>query len=758
VQPAGVVARAVSKRAAWLAATLAAAIIAGGAAYWYGVRPIDLPAPERSPVTRHPSPASEDFVGDDSCAGCHQAQFAAWSKSTHGQAGGPPAQRAPALSAANVIAPFSGVLRFANARVTPRIRSDSYEFLVEQPGEPAVILTVDGVVGGGHIYGGGTQAFFTRRPDGTLRMIPFEWSRHDRVWFCNTNSRSGRGWAPITSAIRLEECGDWPPTRVLGDIARFAGCQSCHASQAVVTADTTRGGYVTTFTSLAINCESCHGPARQHLELARAGRLADDVGITSLAMLDKDASVKACYQCHALKDQLREGYRSGAPLESHYSLKLPLLGDAPLFPDGRIRTFAYQEGHSYSDCYLNGGMTCVSCHDPHGQTYRSVVGDPLVGRFDDRQCTSCHLSKGEQPALHTKHPPSVSCTSCHMPSRQEPETRALSRQFSDVRVIPYERADHTIPIPRPQLDSAYRFVSACAKCHAGMTTAQQVAQIRSWWGELKPFQPKPYARFDSLSRVLQAATPDLELDDAARRRVEALLRSGDVDERAVALATLHLTEGGKRGTRRGLASALRRDTASDGLRARWAVALGYMGDYYAGQGRLDNARIAYARAIEVRPSQAHLHLSLANAQRDAGDVAGALASYRQSLELDSRVGIAWVNYGIALGAAGDTTAAVDALRRAARLDANDPLAWFNLANIHFVRRELDSARILYERTARLDPSIATAHFQLARVGLLRRDERAALRSLRRGLAWDSSDASAREMAAVLARRASRGGG
>jgi tetratricopeptide (TPR) repeat protein len=339
-----------------------------------------------------------------------------------------------------------------------------------------------------------------------------------------------------------------------------------------------------------------------------------------------------------------------------------------------------------------------------------------------------------------------------MPSRQEPETRAVARAFAGTAVVPYGRSDHTISIPRPRLDSAYRFASACASCHAAMSTAQQVAQIRAWWGDEKPMQPKPYASFDTLSRVLQAATPDLELDDLARSRVAAFLRSGDIDERALALATLHLTEGEKRATRRTLSSALRGDSA-DALRARWAVALGYMGDYYAEQGRAENARIAYSRAIEVRPSAAQLHLSLANSLRDAGEVPASLESYRRSLALDSRSSLAWVNYANALTAAGDTVTALDALGRASQVDPNEPLAWFNLANIRFVRRELDSAALLYERVARIDPSIAAAHFQLARIGLFRRDETAALQSLRRGLAFDSSDASALEMAAVLARRA-----
>ncbi len=730
----------------------AAATTAGVTAFAFGAcGAVELPPPrEADPVP----PARSEFVGAERCASCHSEQYALWRRSTHGRAGGDP-------SAESVIAPFTGVIRFANASVEPRVRGGVYEFVVRQRDEPARTLRVDGVIGGGHIYGGGTQGFVTTYADGTIRLLPFEWSRHQRAWFCNTNSRSGRGWSPITTSMRLEECGDWPPVRVLGDVPRYANCQSCHASQATVTLDSAAHRYRTDVTSLAINCESCHGPAARHVRLAEAGTIgaSADIGLASLATLDKTTSVGVCYQCHAVKDQLREGFVSGAPLESFYSLKFPLLGDRPLLPDGRIRTFAYQEGHSFSDCYLNGGMTCVSCHDPHDQSYRSFTGDRLQGRFDDRQCTSCHLSKAERPSDHTKHeaPSTVSCVSCHMPFRQEPDTRAANPRHARNPVVPYTRSDHTISIPRPRADSALGFVSACGQCHADESVDEQEAQVRALWGRIKPPKPEsnPYATFANLGRILETIAPDTGLSPETDRRLQELARSPDDDIRAGVLAALHLARGADRGTRASLAAALRAEGSRDAaLRARWALALAHMGDRYAAGGRPANAALAYSRALEVRPTSARLLLSLANAQRDAGNYTEAVASYRRSIAFDPRAPLAYVNLGIALTAAGDTAGAIRAYTQATALDASEPLAWFNLGNIALVRGDLDRAGMLYQRAASLDPGIALTHFQLARVSLLKRDERAALASLRRGLAFDSTDAEARQMAELLARRLS----
>jgi tetratricopeptide (TPR) repeat protein len=752
----------------------------------------ELPPPRE---TLPPSTVSRvDFVGAGRCAGCHAAQYTAWQRSTHGRAGGAPPSRDL------VTAAFDGnPIRFANAVVTPRANGGVYDFVVAEQGEEPRTYRVDGVIGGGHMEGGGTQGFVTRRDDGTVRFLPFDWSRPGHFWFCNTISRADKGWVPITPALRLQDCGDWPPARVLGDQARYGNCQNCHASQLTVAFDTAAHRWNTRYTALSINCESCHGPGRTHVEMmgTNAGARGADIGYAPLATLGKDASVRLCYQCHAVKDHVRDGYLSGDSLATYYSLKFPLLGDRPLYPDGRVRTFAYQEGHQYSDCYLNGGMTCTSCHDPHSQGYRSVAGAPLVGRFDDRQCTSCHASKAGDATEHSHHTaasPGSRCTACHMPYLQHPETGNPLRP-----AVRYARSDHSIAIPRPVADSALGIVGACAGCHAGRATAELERQVHAWWGELKPVKPvvaaqlhfstelhassspglaaaaplllgsaadsagdrHSYARFAGIARLLETYVKpdDPALDAPSVQRLEALATNSDEDVRAIALATLHLARGADPDVRRELAAALRRAGAHDAaLRARWTLALGSMGDRYAGAGDLASALVAYRRALEISPASARVTLSLANAQRDAGELNTAVESYKRSLALDARQPLAWVNMGIALGTAGDTAGAIDALNRAAVLDPGEPLALFNLANIHLSRGELDQAADLYSKAAALDPGIAVTHFRLARVWLLRKQYPAALRELRRGLAFDSTDAPAREAAAALQKAVRPGGG
>ena len=89
-----------------------------------------------------------------------------------------------------------------------------------------------------------------------------------------------------------------------------------------------------------------------------------------------------------------------------------------------------------SKCYdaVDRRISCVACHDPHGQTERTA-------RFYDDKCKACH--SGEQAAGHAtarvaKQCPAASrdCVTCHMPKYELPGSHNLF-------------ADHWIRVVRP---------------------------------------------------------------------------------------------------------------------------------------------------------------------------------------------------------------------------------------------------------------------------------------------------------------------
>jgi tetratricopeptide (TPR) repeat protein len=676
-----------------------------------------------------------------------------------------------------VIAPFDGrAMRFRDAVVTPAVAGNgTYVFTVDQRNRPPQVFQVIAVVGGGFMAGGGTQAFFSRFPDGTVRFLPFDFSRAFQGWVCNTNRRVNRGLVPITPALSLADCGDWPPMRVLGSDERFESCQQCHGSQIQLEYDTTAKHYVTRYTTLAINCESCHGPGRRHVDAMRSGRGAAgaDIGMRALGVLAKDQSLNVCFQCHAVKATLHADYLPGSGLERHFALKFPGLVDTLYFADGRTRGFAYQEGHLSSDCYLNGSMTCVDCHDPHSQHYRDLSGTPLPGRFDDRQCLDCHPSKAERVDRHTHHratSPGSRCTACHMPYLQEPSVGPRVR---------YARSDHTISIPRPLYDSRLGIEDGCAQCHAGMAPERLQAQVSTWYGEFKP-QPRALAaavRADSLTDRLAAARvaladsghdpvaafaalgafflrylhPDMpDLEGEIVRRLETLTGADDLDVRALALACLHLARGSDPAVRRFLARRLRDvDSAGVLMRDRWAWTLRARGSASLQSGDYEEARASYAKALEIEPEDAAALRGLGIAYTRLGNYARATELLKRSLAVRPTQPQVLVELAFAAAEQGDVTAAVAMYRRALALNPWEPAAYANLGLTYLQLGEVDSAIVVLRRAVDLDPSLASANFALASAYQRSGRQRETIAALERGLEFDPTNASARQLLEAL---------
>ncbi len=587
-----------------------------------------------------------DFAGSEACKDCHADIYNVWKQSTHGQAGGLPGE-------VKMIARFDGrPLYFKDATVYPRRKGkNTYEFLIKRPGKADELIPVTAIVGGGHMHGGGTQSFFTELPDGSYRFLPFDYIRDEGIWFVQL--RKNGHWVPISRDIALPDLLNWPPHRLLGDIAGTSNCQNCHGSQIITEADGNQ--FDSRFATLAINCESCHGPGKRHIERMRSGSASADIGMAALATVDKDQSLNVCFQCHAQKSMLKEGFLPGDDLESFYSLKLPILGNAPYLPDGKVASFAYQQNHLFSDCYVNGSMTCVDCHDPHNQGYRDIYGKVLKGKFDNGQCTGCHASKANEPEMHSKHKPGSAgdlCTSCHMPFLQH---RGLGDQLR------FARSDHTIPVPRPGLESAYGIENACQQCHENRSIDWIKKEIDRLWGPTKPLnavvdnllaadsvngrldlarlllktdQSHPIAEFTNLGKFVRGQLrPDMgNLEPEIIDLLKKLGKHRDQDLRALALSALHLSRGNDPAVRdflvRSLASG---DSAGLGLRDRWTLMIDYFGGVYASEGRHDVAIKAYNKALAITPEDAVTLGNLARSYEATNNLAGAITAYQRAI-------------------------------------------------------------------------------------------------------------------------------
>ena len=700
------------------------------------------------------------YAGAESCAECHRAQYAAWRESTHARSGGVP-------TAVTLIAPFNREpIVFADAIVRPTLTTEGRaSFEVAWRDRPVETLLVDGVVGGGHMQGGGTQGFFSRMRDGTVRFLPFDFSRQLDRWFCR--SQPDGKWLPITADRPLASCTDWPPRRTLGAVAGASGCDQCHGSQIRTRWSPENRDWITEFASLSINCESCHGPARRHVEIAHSGRMGDesDIGVRSLVTLDKRESVVVCLQCHGEKLSLETGDGIIEPenFERRYSVLLPMLTDPPYTPDFRHKKFGYQGPHLASACFVDGAMTCTDCHDPHTQRYRDHLGRLLQGRDDDGQCTSCHASKAATVSRHTFHAeesPGSRCVACHMPSLQHP---AVGER------IPYARADHSVSVPRPGDDEGVGIVNACARCHQERRAVELRTQVVRWYGELKPRHPlikavmatqanagssgvellrpdvdAPMLQFAAMTQyVLRFVRLDGGVSDSrAYESLRSLAASRDIDVAALAVTALHIADGRTARTRQLVTGVLR---IRPELASRVKIALGYLAwlQQMAGQG--SRALAMLRAAVQLLPTDADLLRELGGSLGQSGALSEALDVLAKSASLGPDRVLTHMMVGFTLQRSGDIKGAEASFVRASDLNPWDVVPLMQLVLVKMQQSDFAGAEGLLVRVTELDRRNVTAQVTLARLLAARGATRDALNVLDTALAFEPDNTSVREL-------------
>jgi predicted CXXCH cytochrome family protein len=118
------------------------------------------------------------------------------------------------------------------------------------------------------------------------------------------------------------------------------------------------------------------------------------------------------------------------------------------------------------------GVTCFSCHDPHGSENDAMLRKPA-----DQVCGTCHsLNNQNGPHAasleeHTHHKagsPGSQCVSCHMP-----------KILPELPGGPFV-STHTFHFVTPTQTDALAIPNACNACHKDKDTAWASAAIKGW--------------------------------------------------------------------------------------------------------------------------------------------------------------------------------------------------------------------------------------------------------------------------------------
>jgi predicted CXXCH cytochrome family protein len=383
------------------------------------------------------APSASSYVGAATCASCHPSLHAKWKAGRH-------SKMIQAAAASSVLGDFSaGALRLRGKRYAVRRAGDAW-FITEGDlaGAPRE-RRVDYTLGSRRV-----QHYLTKLEDGRLVVLPPSWDVQRREWFHNLE------------IVDLEESG---ATKVQ---VWNAHCHGCHVSGQEKNFRPATGTYDTRWSDFGTSCERCHGPGGRHSEEEAGARF-----IVRPSALGPEKETAICAQCHSLRDVVADGFAAGADYHDHFMAILEYAQkagpDPAYWPDGRPRRFSNDAlGLWQSDCFVKGGATCLTCHDPHQP---DVDATPRLAPSNNRLCLGCHPAQGEDVSAHTRHAPESagsSCVECHMP-RTVVSLKATMR-------------DHAIGPPVPEATVRFGIPNACNTCHQDRSARWAQDALRKW--------------------------------------------------------------------------------------------------------------------------------------------------------------------------------------------------------------------------------------------------------------------------------------
>jgi predicted CXXCH cytochrome family protein len=612
------------------------------------------------------------YVNEDSCADCHDAQAKAWAGSHHDLA----MQEA---SEQTVLGDFNSS-RFSYAGVASRFFRRDGKFVVTTDGPYGKLADFEIK----HTFGvKPLQQYLIELPGGRLQALSIAWDTERKRWF---------HLYPNERVDHRDELHWTKPAQNWNHM-----CGECHATDYRKNYDATTSSYKTTATRFDVGCQACHGPASRHVEWAkRAGDAAAktprgerkrDFDV-DLAARDSRVQIDTCARCHSRRGTLSADYRHGAPLMDTH---LPaLLSERLYHADGQILDEVYEYGSFLQSRMHAKGMRCSDCHEPHSTKLRAS-GNAL--------CVTCHNATGPAAGshidvsglkrkdydsaahhFHKSGQPGSLCVDCHAPAR--------------TYMVVDPRRDHSFRIPRPDVSVAINTPNACNQCHSKQSPKWAADAVAKWYGLNRRQEAHYGVALDAGRHAKPGAVPGL------------IRLVGDASQPAIVRATAFdlLSRYPGRSALAALQNGLR-DT--DPLVRRAAV---------AGQERLAPAeRVAAlspmlndpvrAVRIEVARLLAPAVSSLAAERRAGFD--RALSEFEAAQRENADRPEALANLGNLYSSRGETTRAEDAYRKAIALDSRFVPAYANLADLYRVgRRDADAERALRDGL-RVVPNAAT---------------------------------------------------
>ena len=628
---------------------------------------------------------ADDYVGSAVCRSCHAAQAAAWERSDHSRAMLP-------ATPATVAGDFSDVRTTFHGMDTRFFREgDAYWVETVGPtgdrGRYPVRYTF------GHRP---LQQYLLDRGNGVLQAFDIAWDTRAEP--------EGQRWYHLQPGEPISP--DHPFFWTRHSMNWSSQCADCHSTHVVKAFDSGGAPKGTDYAEANVGCEACHGPAGDHVRLAKSNTLSGiphagfgagqspriewlykpGVAIAEPHGIASEREIDMCGGCHSLRTPLTTK-PSGKPYHEAYRLELP--DDVRYFHDGQIKEEVFVLGSFLQSRMHVRGVTCGNCHDPHSG-FLLFPGNGL--------CAQCHRADVYDVGSHHRHPtggPGSACVDCHMPART----------YMGVD----DRRDHSFPIPRPALSAELGVPNACVDCHDGRDNQWAIRSLRKWgmlagdahWGRIH----------EGLGRgnpqALATAASALETRDLSPLAAASLLaQAANVATTALGDVLKPWLDHDDPLVRRG-AMAGTRGLPGD---IRWWTLANRLHETHPG--------VRFEMAISL----AEIYPGLSPAARRAA--APLLVDYRQALAASADLAATQTALARLEVALGQTAPAERAFERALAIDPSNLLALVNFADLRRAQGQEPEAGALLRRALRVAPDSGTANvaYGLHLVRLNRHDE------------------------------------
>jgi Flp pilus assembly protein TadD len=645
--------------------------------------------------------AREPYAGSASCRQCHESFYQLWAPSHHGLAMQPYTFE---FAQKNLQAP-EGPIKIGKQEYLACLGQEE-GWVLERGPEGEKRYGIVHVMGGKNVY-----YFLTPRERGRLQTLPVAYDVRTKRWF-DTAASGVRHFPGAATDVPVS----WTDPMFTFNTS----CHGCHVSQLSTNYDPKTDTYRTTWAEPGINCESCHGPAQEHIRVCRAapaGQAPQDLKIVSTKRFTAEQTNSMCGSCHAKMSPVSASFRPGDRFFDRFDLTT--LEHPDFYPDGRDLGENYtMTTWRMSPCVRSGKLDCLHCHTSSGRY-----------RFADQEkanaaCLPCHQEKVQNAAAHTHHQndsPGNRCIACHMPKTD----------FARMT-----RSDHSLRPPMPAATLQFKSPNACNLCHKDKDPAWADQQVRQWHTEdyQKPVLERAalvaaarrgdWHRLGEILACIGSKDRD-EVFAASLIRllhgcqiptkwpvlIKALAEDSSPLVRAAAAQTL---EGGA--TPESL-SALARAT-TDGyllVRVRAASALAAVPiEQLPGecQEAVRRATTELLEALRARPDDYASQYNLGNYCMQRGDQEQALASFQNAIKLRPDFVPPYVNVAFVYNAKGENDKAEAALRRALALEPNNPVVHLNLGMLLGEMKRPAEAEQAFRKCLTLDPNAAAAAYNL----------------------------------------------